>query len=57
MKSMSDKEKKKLIENMSEQFVGLDEIDKVYITGYIAGKQEERQKWERRTKEPAVATA
>ena len=41
---MSEKEKKKLIESMSEQFVGLDEIDKVYITGYVAGKQEERQK-------------
>lgn len=56
MKRMSEKEKKKLIESISEQFVGLDEIDKVYITGYVAGKQEERQKWERRTKETAVAT-
>ena len=54
---MSEKEKQKFIESMSEQFVGLDEIDKVYITGYVAGKQEERQKWERRTKEAAVVNA
>ena len=52
---MSNDERKKLLEEMAETFVGLDDGDKRYIAGYMAGKQEERQKWEQ--KELAAAMA
>ena len=54
---MSKDERKELIENIAEQFTQMDDADKSYIAGYMTGKQEERQKWERRSKEGAVATA
>lgn len=52
---MSKDEKKHMIEAMAEKFTGLEENDKSFIVGYMMGKQEERQQWER--KEAAVATA
>lgn len=53
---MSKDERKELIENIAEQFTQMDDADKSYIAGYMTGKQEERQRWERRSKEGAVAT-
>lgn len=41
----SGEERKKMIEKATSQFADLDEIDKAYISGYVSGKQEERQKW------------
>ena len=52
---MSKDEKKRMIEAMAEKFTGLEENDRSFIVGYMMGKQEERQQWER--KEAAVATA
>ena len=52
---MSKDERKKLIEAMAEKFTGMDAEDKSYIAGYMAGKQEECQRWEQR--QEAVATA
>ena len=52
---LSKDERKKLIEAMAEKFTGMDAEDKSYIAGYMAGKQEERQRWEQR--QEAVATA
>ena len=46
---MSKEERKALIEEMAEKFTGLDDDAKSYIAGYMAGKQEERQRWEQRT--------
>ena len=51
---MSKDEKKEMIESIAEKFIEMDDADKFYIAGYMAGKQEERQKWE---KKQAVATA
>lgn len=49
-------ERKEMIENIAERFTQMDDVDKSYIAGYMAGKQEERQKWEQQGK-TAVATA
>lgn len=54
---MSKDERKERVKRIAEQFTEMDDADKSFIAGYMAGKQEERQKWERRTKETAVATA
>lgn len=54
---MSKDERKEMIENIAEQFTQMDDADKSYIAGYMAGKQEECQKWEQRSKEERVATA
>lgn len=51
---MSKDERKEMIENIAERFTH--DVDKSYIAGYMAGKQEERQKWEQQGK-TAVATA
>lgn len=48
-------ERKERIKSIAEQFTEMDDADKSYIAGYMAGKAEERQKWEQRRK--AVATA
>lgn len=48
-------ERKERIESIAEQFTEMDDADKSYIAGYMAGKAEERQKWEQRRE--AVATA
>lgn len=53
---MSKDERKEMIENIAERFTQMDDVDKSYIAGYMAGKQEERQKWEQQGK-TAVATA
>lgn len=53
---MSKDERKEMIENIAERFTQMDDADKSYIAGYMAGKQEERQKWEQQRK-TAVATA
>lgn len=45
---MSKDERKEMIENIAERFTQMDDVDKSYIAGYMAGKQEERQKWEQR---------
>ena len=42
---MSKDERKEMIENIAERFTQMDDVDKSYIAGYMAGKQEERQKW------------
>lgn len=51
---MSKDERKKLIETMAEKFTEMDADDKSYIAGYMVGKQEERQKWERQGKAVAA---
>lgn len=43
---MSKDERKEMIENIAERFTQMDDVGKSYIAGYMAGKQEERQKWE-----------
>lgn len=49
---MTAKEKKReLVEAIVRGFVGLDEENKSYIVGYMAGIQEERQRWEQRRKQ------
>jgi hypothetical protein len=48
---MSKDKEKEIIENIAEQFAMMDDTDKSYIAGYMAGKQEERQKWEDRKEE------
>lgn len=53
---MSKDERKEMIENIAERFTQMDDVDKSYIAGYMAGKQEERQKWEQQGK-TAVAIA
>ncbi len=44
---MSKEEKEKLIEQIAEQIVALPEESKPFITGYMVGKEEERQKWKK----------
>ena len=53
---MSKDERKEMIENIAERFTQMDDDDKSYIAGYMAGKQEERQNWEQQG-QTAVATA
>ena len=38
---MSKDERKEMIENIAERFTQMDDVDKSYIAGYMAGKQEE----------------
>ncbi len=45
---MTKKEKKEEILTTAEMYKELDELDKRFISGYIAGKREERAKWERK---------
>ncbi len=45
---MSD-ERKKQYETLAEKFTYLDESGKAFISGYITGKQEERQRQSRKT--------
>lgn len=52
---MSKEERNKMIENVAEQFAELDETDKSYVAGYLVGKHEERQKWEKQQKENKTA--
>lgn len=52
---MADKAKKKQVEEIAKKFVGLDKENKAYITGYMNGVHEERQKWERKAKVTASA--
>lgn len=51
---MSNNERKEMIENIAERFTQMDDADKSYIVGYMAGKQEERQKWEQQGKTTVV---
>ena len=51
MMKKSKEEKMKMIERATSQFTELDEIDKAYISGYVSGKAEERQKWAGEQKE------
>lgn len=44
---MSREEKKKLIERIAEQIVALPEESKPFVMGYMVGKEEERQKWQK----------
>ena len=43
---MKKEEKKEKIINIAEKLTALDDIDKSYIMGYLAGTAEERQRWE-----------
>ena len=53
---MKMNEKKEfIVKNIAEKFVEMDDADKSYIAGYMAGKQEERQKWEQRKEKIATA--
>lgn len=45
-KRMKKEEKKEMIINIAEKLTALDDIDKSYIMGYLAGTAEERQRWE-----------
>nr|DAJ48935.1 MAG TPA: hypothetical protein [Caudoviricetes sp.] len=45
---MSQEEKKEKIINLAQDFTKLDDEDKAYIVGYMAGKTEERQRWEQK---------
>jgi hypothetical protein len=54
-KRMKKEEKKEMIINIAEKLTALDDIDKSYLVGYMAGKTEERQKWVQR--EAAKASA
>ena len=45
---MSQEEKKEKIINLAQDFTKIDEEDKAYIVAYIAGKTEERQRWEQK---------
>ena len=40
---MSKDERKEMIENIAERFTQMDDVDKSYIAGYMAGKQEEEK--------------
>ena len=42
------KERKEMVESIAEKFGEMDDADKSYIVGYMAGKAEERQKWEKK---------
>ena len=43
---MTKPEKMERAEDIAKRFMCLDDTDKQYITGYMAGIQVERQKWE-----------
>ena len=43
---MTKQEKMERAEDIAKRFMCLDDTDKQYITGYMAGIQVERQKWE-----------
>lgn len=48
-------EKREMVERLTQKFVTLPDSEKSFIAGYMAGKEEERAKWER--KELTIATA
>lgn len=52
---MSKDERKERVKSIAEQFTEMDDADKSYIAGYMAGKAEERQKWEQRKEQVATA--
>ncbi|MDO4331785.1 MAG: hypothetical protein Q4C58_03765 [Eubacteriales bacterium] len=52
---MLKNERKELVKNIAEKFTEMDDTDKSYIAGYLAGKQEERQRWEQRKEQVATA--
>ena len=63
---MTKKEKKAVIESMTERFMGIDDLEgksmtimmmSAYAEGKAAGKAEERRRWEQERKQAAVATA
>lgn len=45
---MSDEERKEFIEKMAKKFKEMDTEDQALIVGYQLGKQEERQRWEKK---------
>lgn len=52
---MSKAEKKQMIERMTKKFVALPDAEKSFVAGYMAGKEEERAKWQK--KEETAITA
>lgn len=48
MSSKELKERKEMVESIAERFKEMDDADKTYIAGYMAGKTEERQRWEQK---------
>lgn len=42
------KEKRELIKRTAEKFILIDEDSKNFIAGYMAGKAEEKAKWEQK---------
>lgn len=60
---MTRNEKKAVIENMAERFMSIDDLEgksmtimvmSAYAEGKVAGKAEERQKWEQKQAVAAV---
>lgn len=51
MSKEEKEERKKMVENIAEEFIKMDEPNKTYIIGYMAGVQEERAKWQKKEKE------
>lgn len=52
---MSKDERKEMVKDIAQRFTEMDDADKSYIAGYMAGKAEERQKWEQRKEQVATA--
>jgi len=48
-------ERKALIERLAEKFVSLEDSEKSFVAGYMAGKEEECSKWERKQATAAIA--
>lgn len=53
---MSKDERIEMVDRLANKFVSLPDSEKNFIAGYMAGKEEERSKWERQ-QDTAVATA
>lgn len=44
---MSKEKKKEAILRIAEKFTGIPEEDKKFVTGYMIGKEEERERWQK----------
>lgn len=49
-------EKREMVERLAQKFTMLPDSEKSFVAGYMAGKEEERAKWEKE-KPKAMATA
>ena len=46
---MKNEKRKDQIERLAKKFAQLSDSEKSFIAGYIAGKEEEKAKWEKKT--------